>query len=360
MKNKSFHPEFRCNGFAFDSESALLYFSSTVSKSVYTFLSDWFSSQDFVIVQTSGSTGSPKLIKIKKEFMINSALTTSAFFDLPEKTRALLCLSTDFIAGKMMLVRALVLGWHLDIVSPHTAPLKNNKKTYDFSAMVPMQLENSISKLHTIKKLIIGGGVVSELLRSKIQQVSTEIFATYGMTETITHIAVRKLNHFTNLFQSHHAIYTVLSSIDIYVDERNCLVIDAPLISENLVVTNDIVQLVSKTQFQWLGRFDRIINSGGIKLVPECIEKKMCAMINERFFVAGIPDDYYGERLVLVIEKDMDKATTSIQEVLILEQLSKLETLSRVELPKNIYFIANFIETSSQKVNRLQTISLIF
>ncbi len=153
------------------------------------FLKPILISDDFIIVNTSGSTGKPAQIKLKKEHMINSALATGSFFKLPENTTALLCLSPNYIAGKMMLVRALTLGWQIDIVEPSTNPLDKLQKHYDFCAMVPIQLQNSLSKIHFIKKLIVGGGAVSTELIKKLQDVTTEVFATYGMTETITHIA---------------------------------------------------------------------------------------------------------------------------------------------------------------------------
>ena len=195
----SIHNSFRLNGTSFCSQKELLVFAKKLSSSTYSFLSDWFNNADFITLNTSGSTGVPKSIKLKKEHMINSAIATGAYFKLPENTKALLCLSTDFIAGKMMLIRALILGWHTDIVMASSNPLIGISKQYDFCAMVPIQLNNSIDKLHLIKKLIVGGGAVSKSLQHKIQDLKTEVFATYGMTETIKHIAIKKLNNFSNV-----------------------------------------------------------------------------------------------------------------------------------------------------------------
>jgi O-succinylbenzoic acid--CoA ligase len=179
------------------------------------------------------------MIEIKKEFMINSAKATGGFFDLNENTTALMCLNPEYIAGKMMLVRALVLGWELDIVSPSSNPLKNIEKVYDFSAMVPFQVFNSIDNLHKIKKLIVGGGVVSKDLESKLKSLKTEVFATYGMTETVTHIAIKKINSVSSKSED----YVLLENVRITKDNRNCLVIDAPKFSDCVVVTNDIVNI---------------------------------------------------------------------------------------------------------------------
>ncbi|CAM1333623.1 AMP-binding protein [Tenacibaculum aestuariivivum] len=351
MNKKRFHKSFRLNNTSFLSEEELLVYSKTISNSVTTFLIDWFNENDFVIVQTSGSTGKPKPIALKKEFMKNSALATGNFFDLKENTTALLCLSTDYIAGKMMLVRALTLGWKLDVVNPVINPLNEVNKTYDFSAMVPLQLLNSLTELHKVAKLIVGGGVVSADLITAIQNISTNIFATYGMTETITHIAVKKLNNFKGNQLVSGANYTILSNVKITTDTRNCLVIEAPKVSEEKIITNDVVKLISKTSFEWLGRFDNVINSGGIKLHPEKIEEKLSKIINTRFFVIGINDAVLGEKLILIIENSI----SSEEEKILKTAIKNLKILAKFEVPKEIYFIDKFIETDTKKIQRKKT-----
>ena len=199
MKNNNFHINFKLNGNSFFESKEIILFAESLSKELHHFLIEWFSDDDFVFVKTSGSTGNPKTIRLKKEFMINSALATGSYFQLPENTTALCCLPLNFIAGKMMLVRSLILGWDLDMVVPSSNPLQIVTKEYDFSAMVPLQLSNSISKIEQIKTLIVGGGVVSQGLEKALQSISTNCYATYGMTETITHVAIRKLNKFSQL-----------------------------------------------------------------------------------------------------------------------------------------------------------------
>lgn len=350
---KPFHSAFKLQGISFNSVEELINFSNEISKEVHLFLKEWFNNSLFVEVKTSGSTGKPKLIQLQKEHMVNSALATGIFFNLNENTTALLCMPVNFIAGKMMLVRALTLGWQLDVVAPISTPLKNISKEYNFSAMVPMQLHNSLADLHKVKKVIVGGGVVSRELFNEIQNVDTEIFATYGMTETITHIAVKKLNNFNNVIASKtkQSLYSVLPNIKITKDGRNCLVIDAPTISKEKVITNDLVELISHSEFKWLGRFDTIINSGGIKLIPEKIEEKLANIIKQRFFVAGIPDDLLGEKLVLIIEGNEMDAVSS--------QIEKHQKLSKFEIPKVICFIKEFVETETKKVNRIETLKLL-
>lgn len=348
MKNLAFHNSFQLNGVSFSSEDELLTFSKTVNDSIYQFLSDWFSADDFIVVQTSGSTGKPKPISLKKEFMINSAKATGTFFDLEENTTALLCLSTDYIAGKMMLVRALTLGWNIDVVAP-TSKVEIKKK-YDFSAMVPLQLRSSLGEIPKIKKLIVGGGVVENDLIEAIQNLSTEVLATYGMTETITHIAVKKLNNvISNDREKSH--YKTLPNVQLLQDNRNCLVIDALKVSSEKIITNDVVRLISETEFEWLGRYDYVINSGGVKLHPEKIEEKLSKIIINRFFVIGIPDKRLGEKLILVIEGEEKNVT--------LKEVRKLKELSKYEVPKEVYFVDEFIETETKKIQRKKTLDLV-
>lgn len=343
------HSKFQLNRESFQSKEELLNYTYNLSEDIYNFLEAWFNKDEFITVTTSGSTGTPKPIQLKKDYMKNSALATGEFFNIKENTTALLCMSTNFIAGKMMLVRALVLGWKLDYISPVSNPLIITKRKYNFAAMVPLQLQNSLKEINRIDKLIVGGGVVSNTLIEALQNIKTKVFATYGMTETITHIAVKKLNN----FKTTTTFYNALPNVIIYKDERNCLVIKADKVSDELVITNDVVQLVSETQFEWLGRYDNVINSGGIKLQPEKIEEKLTSVIDRRFFVAGIPDTILGQKLILIVEKDSGNVKELKQEILTHTSLSKYE------IPKEIYFVNDFIETETKKIQRNKTLDLI-
>ncbi len=350
MNNPYIHKNFKLNGISFNSVEELVLFSKKLSASTQQFLQEWFSNDDSIVVQTSGSTGNPKSISIKKEFMVNSALATGVFLNLSEKITALLCLPTNYIAGKMMLVRALVLGWKIDVITPNSRPLYGIKKTYDFTAMIPLQLYNSIDDLHKIKKLIVGGGLVSSQLQEKIQNVSTQVFVTYGMTETVTHIAMKRLQNSKFKIKN----YKLLPNIKISKDQRNCLVIDAPKIASERIITNDVIKIISETEFEWLGRFDNVINSGGIKLHPEQIEEKLSKIILQRFFVVGVSDEILGEKLVLIIELK-NRTVKSI----IKSKINKLRTLTKYEIPKKIYFVPNFIETDTKKIQRKKTLNLV-
>jgi o-succinylbenzoate---CoA ligase len=306
-------------------------------KSVGNFLLNWFDESSFLEVQTSGTTGSPKLIRIKKQAMVNSALATGDFFKLQPGNKALLCLSADFIAGKMMIVRALILGLELDTVAASSSPLENISKEYDFVAMVPLQVENSLRQLNLVKKLIIGGASVNIFLRNKLKDLSVEIFETYGMTETITHIAAKPINNDN---------FKTLPNVTVSIDNRNCLIIKAPKILKEIIITNDIVDLISESEFKWLGRIDNVINSGGIKLFPEQIEEKLQNKILNRFFISGIKDDLLGQKIVLIIES---------KEVLVLD-VEVFEELSKFEKPKKIFYVDAFEETASHKINRIKTL----
>lgn len=355
----NFHKSFQLNGRGFATSNEIIDFSNEISLEISLFLKNWFSENPSIDVNTSGSTGAPKTITIKKDFFINSALSTGEFLNLKEGTTTLMCLPPNYIAGKMMLVRALVLGWHLDVVSPKANPLENSDKTYDFTAMVPLQLENSLEKITQIKKVIVGGGVVSPQLQEKLQGVQSVVFATYGMTETVTHIAFKKLNHFSASpgVKSMSSFYQLLPNVKVYKDTRNCLVIDAPRVSQEVIFTNDVVDLISDRLFEWLGRFDNVINSGGIKLHPEKIEEKLSKIIAQRFFVAGIPDTLLGEKLILIVELESNNVSNFQQ--LFSENIKNLSTLSKYEIPKEVRFLKAFVETETKKIQRSKTLDLI-
>ncbi|WP_067028609.1 AMP-binding protein [Allomuricauda sp. CP2A] len=347
------HPQFKLNGIPYSLEDlkevgySLVKEGESFENSIGSFLLDWASDSSTLEVFTSGSTGKPKKIILQKEHMVNSALATGAYFDLKPAQTALLCLPSSGIAGKMMLVRAMVLGLHLEYVEPSSTPLQNSDNAYDFVAMVPLQVQNSLDKLGRIKTLIIGGAPVDTKLRSALKEYATNCYETYGMTETITHIAVKRITQDpTNCFET-------LPHISISVDGRSCLIIDAPKISDDKIVTNDVVELVSENQFKWLGRYDTIINSGGIKLIPEEIEKKLADIIHSRFFVAGLPDATLGQKLVLVVEESQ----VDIQKLL--NKIKSLKGIQKYEVPKEVHALKPFIETKSGKIHRKKIVQQI-
>lgn len=319
--------------------------AETWRKKVFAFILEWLNVEDSVIVHTSGSTGKPKPIRILKEQMLHSALATGAFFNLQANHNALLCLPCDYIAGKMMVVRAFVLKMNL-ILAPLDNPLENENPVIDFAAMVPLQVEKILNRnpenINRIHQLIIGGAAVNQSLQERLQSIQTNCFATYGMTETVTHIAVKQLNG-----GKASDFYEVFPNVQLSKDTRGCLVIDAPKVSTDTVVTNDIVQLESNHQFKLLGRFDNVINSGGIKLFPEQIEKKLNGIIPSRFFIASLPHLKLGEQVVLILEqKPMDSIALEAFRIKISQLLDKYEQ------PKQICFVSRFRETDTGKLKR--------
>lgn len=335
---RNVHNKFKLNGFHLKSEDLCRVAYSFIKegddfeKPVGNFILDWFDNKDYIEMQTSGSTGTPKLIRVEKQAMVNSALATGDFFGLEAGNTILNCLPVKYVAGKMMFIRAFILGLEMDFVAPSSHPLELIEKQYDFTAMVPLQAENSIDKLHLFKKIIIGGAKVSKELEKKLKPIKASIYETFGMTETISHIAARKLGAHS---------FTVFPDINISVDANNCMIIKANNISNKAIKTNDVIELISENEFKFIGRFDNVINSGGIKLFPEQIEGKLSKVIKKRFFVIGKPDKELGEHLVLVVEGEKHEI-----------DFSTIESLEKFEKPKEIIFLNKFKETENGKIIR--------
>ena len=338
--NQFIHPDFKLNGKSYSylellSEALYLKENGQVfEKKIGKFLLEWLNNESFVFVQTSGSTGKPKQIVLDKKAMMASAKATGTFFNLQPKSTALLCLSADYIAGKMMLVRAITLGLHLDAVEPNSNPLGNKK--YDFVAMVPMQVANSLNKLYLVETLLIGGTKVSYQLAESILKTNCKAFESYGMTETISHIAIKPIGA---------KEFTILPNVTISLDERNCLVIEALELSQDKIITNDIVEILNERQFVLKGRIDNVINSGGVKIFPEEIEEKLAKFISVRFFIASLPDEKLGEKVILVLEGKPFEVDNTI-----------FSDLSKYQIPKEVVFIDKFIETETNKINRKKTL----
>ncbi|UQD57322.1 AMP-binding protein [Flavobacterium sp. K5-23] len=339
------HNRFKLNGYKMNRFDLCIIANSLIKEGAEfeiaagKFILDWFDSKTHINLKTSGTTSEPKIIQISKQAMVNSALATGDFFELKPGDKALLCLSTNYIAGKMMLVRSIILGLEIDVISPSSFPLLNNNKWYDFVAMVPLQVQNSISELKNVNKIIVGGAKMNKSLENKLSDVSSKVYETYGMTETITHIAAKKVGE---------EAFSLLPNIQISQNDKNCLVINAPNISLEPIITNDLVEIINDNQFLFLGRIDNLVNSGGVKLIPEQIEEKLSTKIQSRFFVAGIPDDELGEKLVLIIEGENDTLEKTVFEV-----------LDKYEKPKEVFFVSKFIETENGKIKRKEVLASI-
>jgi len=314
------------------------------------FLLDWLNKEDHLYVATSGSTGQPKQIKLMKQAMVNSAIATGNFFGLEPGDKALHCLPSHFIAGKMMFVRALVLGLEIDFVEPSAHPIFDYEKTYDFCAMIPLQLKHTINYTQNIKTIIVGGSKVTKPLLQKIKNCESKFYETYGMTETVTHVAIRAIESKTREAES---CFKALENVSFAQDDRSCLIIHAPKLVDYDLVTNDIVKLKSETSFKYVGRFDNVVNSGGVKLFPEQIEDKLQPVIDNRFIVAGEDDAALGEKLILIIENPRDSIET------IANRIKHLKGMTKFEVPKEIYTVDKFSETVNGKIQRNKTIETV-
>lgn len=344
---KNIHNRFKLNGYHINREKIYYVAYSFIKEGepfeqhVGNFLLDWFDEKSYIELQTSGTTGTPKVIRIEKQAMLDSALATGDFFGLKPGDTMLHCLPTNYVAGKMMFVRSFILGLDMKFVEPNSDPLKNIDESFDFCAMVPLQAKNSLEKLKAgkIKKLIIGGVKVHKALEEELVKLPMEIYETYGMTETITHIAAKKIGE---------KEFTVLPNVKVSVNDDQCLVIDAKNISKDPIVTNDIVNLISDTQFSWEGRIDNIINSGGVKLMPEKIEDKLSTLIPRRYFIYGRPDEALGQKVILYVEG----------ESMVIED-TVFAVLDKFEKPKEVVFIPKFNETATGKILRTESMQSI-
>ena len=346
------HPEFRLDGIECDVRGlneigySLIKEGDDFERDIGDFFIDWFSDEDYISVRTSGSTGPPKMIQLTKTAMAHSAKLTGDFLGLGEGTKALLCLSASNIAGKMMLVRAMVLGWHLDYVEPAKTPLYGLQNSYDFCALVPMQVMASKAELALCKTLLIGGAPINEDLKSEMQNWETRVFESYGMTETASHIALRPLSNTACAhIEGKSDLFVVINGVGVSNDSRGCLIIDAPFLSDQPIITNDLAEIVSSDRFRWLGRWDHVINSGGVKLIPEQIETKINPYIKGRFILTGKPDATLGERLVMVIEGPVVKSSAE-------KIMKQIPDLHAYEIPKEIYTLDKFPETATGKIKR--------
>ena len=269
------------------------------------FLEEWHNGRDTLLVHTSGSTGTPKPLWVEKRRMEASARITCEFLGLHEGDTALLCMPLDYIAGKMMVVRALTCGLKLVSITPSGHPLQSVTETIDFAAMVPMQVYNSIQvaeereRLMQIHHLIIGGGAVDDNLAAELAGFPNYVWSTYGMTETLSHIALRRLNG-----PEASEWYTPFPSVSLSLTDEGCLIIDAPLVCADRLTTNDIAEIDPQGRFRILGRKDNVICSGGIESQIEEVERLLKPHLKAPFLITKCKDKRFGEAVVLLTESD--------------------------------------------------------
>jgi O-succinylbenzoic acid--CoA ligase len=337
------------------------------------FLSEWRNDSPYVEVKTSGSTGEPKRMLVEKQRMRASARITCDFLGLKAGDTALLCMSLDYIAGKMMVVRAIERNLRLIVVEPSGHPLVKQGDGFIFAAMVPMQVYNSLQvpeereRLKQIKHLIIGGGTIDEAMAEELKTFPNQVWSTYGMTETLSHIALRRLSG-----PEASEWYTPFPSVSVSLNEEGCLVIDAPEVCKERLVTNDIAELATNNHsfttqrgqslmcsvnsahegqspcvtivpFRILGRKDNVICSGGIKIQAEEVERMLKAHLRVPYLISKRPDKKFGEVVVLLTEGDVEEAKTVCEAV-----------LPKYQRPKAYVHVDNIPLTETKKPARRQ------
>ncbi|MDP4184715.1 MAG: AMP-binding protein [Bacteroidota bacterium] len=318
---------------------------------IWSFINNWFNNEETLEIHTSGSTGTPKTIHIRKEYMMNSARMTCSFLGIQPEWNALLCLPARYIAGRMMIVRALISGCNLIVREPSGNPLEGMTDRIEFAAFVPLQIHNMLqneaerNKLESISKVIIGGASIPQKVSKQLEAFSNGIYATYGMTETVSHIALSKISG-----TDHTEYFTPMNGVQVSLNERGCLILNAPHVGAHNLVTTDLAEIKSDQRFKILGRQDNVINSGGIKLFPEQIEAKLESIIPCRFIYSSLPDLKYGEKGILILEdipREADKENTLLNKIRPL--------LKKYEIPKSIAYLPHFIETPTGKIDRRKT-----
>ncbi|WP_238805445.1 AMP-binding protein [Emticicia aquatica] len=348
-------------------------------KKVLMFKKVWDSGQETFEIQTSGSTGMPKKIILHRKQMLASVKMTAKAFDLQEGDTAFCCLNIDYIAGMMMLVRAFEIGMDLVVVEPASNPflgiekhlyLLNANRGRNFFAFVPLQIQTILESepifaeiLNSAKAIIIGGASVNETIIEKIQKIYRPVYVTYGMTETITHIAIKRING-----AAKDDFFNTLEGVDIKLNDSNCLMIKSKTTDNQWIETNDVAEIVNGSSFVLHGRIDNVINSGGVKIQLEKIEKTAETILrkldsekkrlNGRFFVFSLPDEKLGERLIFVLEKSISTELPSNEEAIKIDILLAFkEILPKFEVPKEVFFVEKLLETPTGKIDKIKTIN---
>lgn len=324
-------------------------------------LQEWSTGKQLFTLHSSGSTGTPKPIELTREQMQASAIATATALSLPKGTSVLIALNVEMIAGFMMLVRTMVNDWSATVITPKSDPLESLPSDFvcDFAALTPMQLQTLLSKYSpqrissSFRKILLGGAPIDASLIEQIQGLSNEVYHSYGMTETVSHVALRSVNG-----PQATEYYRLLKGIEAGKDERGCLYLAGAVTNYTVVQTNDLVNFIDVDCFYWLGRADNIINSGGIKIQLEKIDKAVdhalhsLAMTN-RYFSWYLPDPLLGQKLIVVLQKSNQTLPTFAFK----EALSK--QLSKYEVPKVVLLVNDFKKTASGKIDKRETVNCL-
>jgi len=327
-------------------------------RKVISFILDWKQGKSRFNFQTSGTTGQLKSLTLSRNQMIVSARMTMEYLAIHEGGTLLLCLEPKYIAGAMMLVRAIICNCDLHAFSPSSNPIDKLSDTTHISmaAFVPMQINEMLSipdsayKLKKIEHILIGGAPLTDKTLNKIQSFDCNMYLTFGMTETVSHFAIRKLN---GIDRSEY--FNVLKGIDISTDDRGCLTVAGPITNNRTIITNDLVEIIEYNKFRWMGRIDHIINSGGIKINIDLLESKIrdifiSVEISNDFYLEGVEDSRLGKKLIMIFEIGKSDKSMLRKIKLLFSQLSKYEK------PKDIRIIEKFFLTKTGKIDRIKSL----
>ena len=310
---------------------------------VQNFLRAWQQDLPFIF-QSSGSTSKPKSFQFTKDQLLTSAKASTKALQLDKHTKALVCLPLTSVGGLLQLARAIHANFELFIDLPTSRPLQNFDTAINFISMVPTQLQQSLKheplKLSGIEKILIGGAPLEENLIEACSNLSISLIQSYGMTETLSHVALRFIGNGVS------APFKAIEGVH-FEQQQNCLTIHYPALLDAPLYTNDLVNLIDEQHFEWLGRADFAINSGGVKIIPEQLEKTLSSVLSHPFFVTSVPDDKWGSVVGLVIEGEavdlgLDWAALG---------------LVAAAVPKKIAFIAQFQRTQTLKIKRQETLA---
>ncbi len=335
-------------------QQQLVQSSEQWEQQIWQFISNWLNPAiTTVTVHTSGSTGAPKAIAHTKQAMLHSAAITCNAIGLTPGMQALLCLPSNKIGGMMMLVRSIYRQLDLVCIKPTTTPLARlpDGVKIDFAALTPMQLHgackdyNQFKQADAMQTILLGGEAISAEVLSLAKKLNPAVYSTFGMTETVSHIALKKINGATP-----DAHYKVLGDIAIESTPEQRLIIKAPQLNQPHLLTNDLVAITAPGQFDWLGRIDNVINTGGVKIYPEQIEQQLQPNIQPAFFIGSVPDARTGQKLVLAIEMTELTSSDTAELKQIFAQLDKLHR------PKTVLLYNHFIRTPNGKIQRSQTL----
>ncbi len=348
-------------------------------KKVLDFKKAWESGQETFEIQTSGSTGTPKRIVLHRKQMLASVKMTAKAFNLEEGDTAFCCLNIDYIAGMMMLVRAFEIGMDLVVVEPKSNPFEDIEKHLyilkanrgqNFFAFVPLQIQTLLESkpifseiLNSAKAIIIGGAAVNDAILEKVQTIYRPVYVTYGMTETLTHIATKRING-----SEKDDFFNTLDGVDIKLNDESCLMIKSKTTDNEWITTNDVAEIINGSSFVLHGRIDNVINSGGVKIQLEKVEKFAESVLkkltpdgeklNGRYFVFSLPDEKLGERLIFVLEKEINESFLSREDATKIDILKGFkEILPKFEVPKEVFFVKKMIETPTGKIDKIKTIN---